>query len=596
MPGSAPLWAALAVRASASAKSGFWVSGRQSLLPLANRETISTPGRDEHVALAGLDGVHGHAGGLQRRGAVAGDRRPGQVVHAEQDGDDAAHVVALLAAGQAAAEHQVVDVGRVERGHLVQRGADDGGGEVVGPEVLQRPLEGAADGGAGGGDDDGFGHGSSTMRRAPADGGRASGRPRNYSAGGWATPGAAPAGGSRRRAPRPPPRPAPAWGSPAGRRRRSSAHGPRGPVSDPRTSAGWTSVPVRLAARAAARATGRTVPRRIGRTAAVGRGGPDADGVGDRRQQHRRGLGVALRARVELVHAEHVAWSEANAGPEHRAQGHGAPAGLDDGDGLGGGHLPAPAPGQVRSGWAIGRMVPRSGQVPTTTSQPAAVSRRTGVGEVADRHGGLVRLVTSFAPIMIRATSGCSASALSTCASSSRRLARRDGQADQADGALGELGEGGGDQHARGSRWRARRPGRRRWSRRGRRRPAACRGPCRGRRCRRPRAGRPWWCGPRPCGGRRGPPRGAGRPGRPPPRADAAAAVGAQRASRRPSPSASRSLRLRSSFLSVVIRRRLSALYGSSCGPLTRWCDPAHRTRRARRSSSSTCWSRPSPT
>ena len=31
-------------------------------------------------------------------------------------------------------------------------------GEVVGPEVLQRPLAGAADGGAGGGDDDGFGH------------------------------------------------------------------------------------------------------------------------------------------------------------------------------------------------------------------------------------------------------------------------------------------------------------------------------------------------------------------------------------------------------------------------------------------------------
>ena len=90
---------------------------------------------------------------------------PGQVVHAEQDADDAAHVVALLAAGQAAAEHQVVDVGRVERGHLVQGGADDGGGQVVGAEVLERPLERAADGGAGGRDDDGFGHGSSTMRR-----------------------------------------------------------------------------------------------------------------------------------------------------------------------------------------------------------------------------------------------------------------------------------------------------------------------------------------------------------------------------------------------------------------------------------------------
>ena len=32
---------------------------------------------------------------------------------------------------------------------------------------------------------------------------------------------------------------------------------------------------------------------------------------------------------------------------------------------------------KVRSGWAIGRIVPRSGQVPTTTSQPTSVSRRT---------------------------------------------------------------------------------------------------------------------------------------------------------------------------------------------------------------------------
>ena len=99
---------------------------------------------------------------------------PGQVVHAEQDRDDAAHVVALLAAGQAAAEHQVVDVGGVERGHLVQRRPDDGGGEVVGTQVLQRPLERAADGRAGGRDDDGFGHGSSTMRRVRTGSGRGS--------------------------------------------------------------------------------------------------------------------------------------------------------------------------------------------------------------------------------------------------------------------------------------------------------------------------------------------------------------------------------------------------------------------------------------
>ncbi len=40
---SAPLSATLATRPSASAKAGFWVSGSESLLPLTNRETISTP-------------------------------------------------------------------------------------------------------------------------------------------------------------------------------------------------------------------------------------------------------------------------------------------------------------------------------------------------------------------------------------------------------------------------------------------------------------------------------------------------------------------------------------------------------------------------
>jgi hypothetical protein len=40
---SAPLSATLATRASASANAGFWVSGRESLLPFTNRDTISTP-------------------------------------------------------------------------------------------------------------------------------------------------------------------------------------------------------------------------------------------------------------------------------------------------------------------------------------------------------------------------------------------------------------------------------------------------------------------------------------------------------------------------------------------------------------------------
>ena len=40
---SAPLSAVLATRAWASANLGFWVSGWESLLPLTNRDTISTP-------------------------------------------------------------------------------------------------------------------------------------------------------------------------------------------------------------------------------------------------------------------------------------------------------------------------------------------------------------------------------------------------------------------------------------------------------------------------------------------------------------------------------------------------------------------------
>jgi hypothetical protein len=40
---SAPFSAVLTVRASASANSGLCVSGHESELPLANRDTVSTP-------------------------------------------------------------------------------------------------------------------------------------------------------------------------------------------------------------------------------------------------------------------------------------------------------------------------------------------------------------------------------------------------------------------------------------------------------------------------------------------------------------------------------------------------------------------------
>ena len=41
--GSAPPSAVCLVRARASSKTGFWVSGWLSELPLTNRETVSTP-------------------------------------------------------------------------------------------------------------------------------------------------------------------------------------------------------------------------------------------------------------------------------------------------------------------------------------------------------------------------------------------------------------------------------------------------------------------------------------------------------------------------------------------------------------------------
>src|SRR5205085_10286622 len=90
--------------------------------------------RDEDVALAGLDGVQRHTGGLERGGAVPGDGAAGEVVHPHLDGHDAAEVVALLATGQAAAEHQVVDVGGVQLGDLGQGGLDDLRGQVVGAQ------------------------------------------------------------------------------------------------------------------------------------------------------------------------------------------------------------------------------------------------------------------------------------------------------------------------------------------------------------------------------------------------------------------------------------------------------------------------------
>ena len=91
---------------------------------------------------------------------------PGHGRQPGQEGHDPGHVVAGLAGGLGVAEHQILDQRRVELGHLGQDGPDDLGGHVVGAEADEGALEGPADRAAGGGDDDGLGHGSSSIGRA----------------------------------------------------------------------------------------------------------------------------------------------------------------------------------------------------------------------------------------------------------------------------------------------------------------------------------------------------------------------------------------------------------------------------------------------
>ena len=114
--------------------------------------------RDEHVTLAGLDGVQGHAGGLQRRRAVAVHGDTGDVVEAEFDAEHAGDVVAALAAGLADSPVDVFDFLGVELGDLGEKCGDDLAREFVGANVFEGSLSGTADRGAGMGNDDSFRH------------------------------------------------------------------------------------------------------------------------------------------------------------------------------------------------------------------------------------------------------------------------------------------------------------------------------------------------------------------------------------------------------------------------------------------------------
>src|SRR5205823_2931177 len=102
------------------------------------RHALDADGQ-KHVALAGLDGVRGDAGRHQRRRAVPVDR-DARDVEPGKDGYHAADVVALLAARQAAAADQVLDLRRVELRNLVEDPVHDMGREVVGPDVDEGAL------------------------------------------------------------------------------------------------------------------------------------------------------------------------------------------------------------------------------------------------------------------------------------------------------------------------------------------------------------------------------------------------------------------------------------------------------------------------
>ena len=73
---------------------------------------------------------------------------------------------------------------------------------------------------------------------------------------------------------------------------------------------------------------------------------PDAERGIHAGQQGGRGPGVAGGGGVEAVGAEHLVRPLGELGPEQVAEGDGAPARLDDGDGLGGGQVAAPAPAE----------------------------------------------------------------------------------------------------------------------------------------------------------------------------------------------------------------------------------------------------------
>ena len=116
-------------------------------------------GRHEHIAFAGFDRVSRHADRLQGRGAVAVNGHARDPLEAREQGDNPGEVEARFARRLAVADHEVLDLSRVELGHLCQEGLHHLRTEVIGPHVDERAFEGPPDGAAGGCNDDRFSHG-----------------------------------------------------------------------------------------------------------------------------------------------------------------------------------------------------------------------------------------------------------------------------------------------------------------------------------------------------------------------------------------------------------------------------------------------------
>ena len=173
---------------------------------------------------------------------------------------------------------------------------------------------------------------------------------------------------------------------------------------------------------------------------------------GQRRgQQHGGQRAVAVGRRVELVGAE----QQRGRGRELRARGS-SPARRC-------GRPPratamvwaaASRRDQVRatclSGGAIGLIVPRSGQVPTTTSTPASRRRRTPSERWRTEAAGSTVWVTSLAPIRITATSGSIGSARSIWRVEVGGRRADHGELAQVDPPVGPLGQAAGEQRAGG--------------------------------------------------------------------------------------------------------------------------------------------------